>query len=398
MTAQKTMLIPYMGNYSKVIQWALNGFGVDAKELEPTSENSIERALEVLNGSECLPCLITLGDLLKALDDVCDYTNLAFFMPTSEGPCRFGLYRGVQRLAVEKLGINGLEFLGPDTTSGYSFGKKGKGIELLLWKGVVCIDIFEIISLSLRPYLSSDANKSLGAHYNKVLEGLSRSLKSRGRGLKKILIEANRGYERLLDRSSRTKKPKVGLVGEIFLRGNNFANGEIVVLLERLGLEVRTTPMVEWLYWVIHTYAERLKKEGKLVPYASAKIKLSFLRYIEHKMQRYFPRFLHLFDKKHVKKIALNAFSYADECFGGEGVLMLGKAIEFIKDGINGVVCIYPFGCMPGNVVRVLSVRISKDFCRVPWLNVGIDYQENTHRKTRLEAFAGQVKLRNESR
>ena len=396
MTAQRTVLIPYMGNYSKVIEAVLRGFGIHAMALSASSEASIKLAAGLLKGGECFPCLITLGDLLKALDEVKEDQKITFFMPTAGGSCRFGLYKDVQKLALKKLGFNGIEFISPDNREGYSFGGNGRVLELTFWKGIVCVDIFEMIVSNLRPYLNHHDVQHLEHHYEKFIKMLLKSLKNKAKGLKDILFEANKGFEYFLYNTSSHNKPKVGLVGEIFVRGNNFANGEIVKLLEGLDLEVRITPMSEWIHWIVDKHAQTSKKPLGVFPNLPNTIKSHILYTMERKLRHQFKKFSYLFKGKTPFKLVRNASPYANTGFGGEGLLTLGKAIELIEEGIDGIVCIHPFGCMPGNVIRVLSESITRDFHHVPWLNISMDYQENTHRKTRLEAFAGQVMLRKE--
>lgn len=55
---------------------------------------------------ECLPLLITVGSLLKYLDERKDRDEkLLYFMPTASGPCRFGQYSVFLNDLIAKMGL-----------------------------------------------------------------------------------------------------------------------------------------------------------------------------------------------------------------------------------------------------------------------------------------------------
>jgi predicted nucleotide-binding protein (sugar kinase/HSP70/actin superfamily) len=92
------------------------------------------------------------------------------------------------------------------------------------------------------------------------------------------------------------------------------------------------------------------------------------------------------------KAVLANSLSYMDPSFGGEAILSIGKAADYIKRGLSGIVNVMPFSCMPGMVVSAISKRFREDYDNVPWLNLAYDGQEESQSLTRLEAFMHQVK------
>lgn len=384
----RKLLLPAMGLYSDVIAWTLQGFGVNANVIEPAGRQAIELALSRLRGAECLPCLITLGDLMAELKKG-DARGLAFFMPTAKGPCRFGLYRSLQELTLKESGAE-VSFFSLDASEGYSLGAKAKGAEFTLFKAIVAADILEAIRAALAPAFQGQNAVELEGVYAQAKEAIRSSLCFGGKGLEASLSKANREFSSLKKALRPQKPPLVALVGEIFIRGNPVANGGIVAKLESLGLEVAPTPMAEWLEWVLLTHARELVRKGRRLEGLKAFLKLFVLERAERRLKRLFPGFKENLETPTIAAIAKKASPYAKECFGGEGILMLGKARSLLESGASGVVCVYPFGCLPGNIVRVLSKGLAKEYRR-PWLNVSIEPLEGTHLMTRLEAFAGQV-------
>ena len=87
------------------------------------------------------------------------------------------------------------------------------------------------------------------------------------------------------------------------------------------------------------------------------------------------------------------------ESFGGEAILSIGKAIDYILRGASGIASIAPFTCMPGTVVAALSKQVQKDFNNIPWINLFYDgQQEDITTQTRIEAFMFQAKTFNPCR
>ena len=92
------------------------GIGVDA-EITPESD---ERTLELgglhTSGEECYPEKVTMGDFLKIVESPgFDPARNAFFMPTAEGPCRFGQYAPYLRQVLDELGHADVPVIAPAT-------------------------------------------------------------------------------------------------------------------------------------------------------------------------------------------------------------------------------------------------------------------------------------------
>jgi len=86
------------------------------------------------------------------------------------------------------------------------------------------------------------------------------------------------------------------------------------------------------------------------------------------------------------------AAPYLDSSFEGEAVLSMGKAVDFFKKGVSGIVNVMPFTCMPGTIVNALLKRYREDQNNIPVLNMAYDGQETSNTETRLEAFIYQVR------
>ena len=84
---------------------------------------------------------------------------------------------------------------------------------------------------------------------------------------------------------------------------------------------------------------------------------------------------------------------YIDPSFDGEAVLSIGKAIDYIKNGLNGIINAIPFTCLPGTVVTAVSKKLCGDYGNIPWLNIAYDGVNDSGSEAKLEAFMYQAKV-----
>lgn len=89
---------------------------------------------------------------------------------------------------------------------------------------------------------------------------------------------------------------------------------------------------------------------------------------------------------------------YLHRSCGTEAVLSIGRSVEFFHEGASGILSVMPFTCMPGNVVSALLKRFREEHENIPCLSLSYDGLEDTHIRTRLEAFMVQARQYRERR
>ena len=103
--AGEIVLLPEMSDASHLLKAALEGTGVRAEVLGEPGPEALRLGRRHTSGKECLPMTMTLGSLLERLERAAPHEKFAFFMPGSDGPCRFGAYKEVHQLVAEQLGF-----------------------------------------------------------------------------------------------------------------------------------------------------------------------------------------------------------------------------------------------------------------------------------------------------
>jgi len=387
----KKIYIPYMCDHSFAVAAAFKACGVEAEVFPESDEETLYWGRKFTSGKECYPCIITTGDMVKLLKDPnFDHKRAAFFMPSGNGPCRFGQYHRFHRLILDELGFQHVPIYSPnqDETLYNDLGIMGSDFTRLGWQGIVAVDLLIKKLLETRPYekIKGETDKV----YQESLDKVCSTIRNRG-NIEEVLKEIIEAFNRI-ELINPGTKPLIGIVGEIFVRLNRFANEDVIRKVERFGGEAWIAPLTEWILYV-NTIAKGKSLQKKSF---SNLLKVFLTDYYqkkdEHQLERIFKGELRNFGEPKTKSIFKNAKPYLDSSFEGEAILSIGKTIDFAKRGACGIINIMPFTCMPGTIVSTILKRYREENNNIPILNMAYDGQEQTNTLTRLEAFMFQAK------
>ena len=393
---QRTVFIPNMTDHAYALKGALKGCGIKAEVLPESDEQTLIYGRKFTSGKECYPCILTTGDLIKLLKRKdFDPEKSAFFMPTANGPCRFGQYQNFQRIILNELGFSQIPIYSPDSKNSYSnILNLDNGFQRLAWRGMVAVDLLQKLLWQTRPY---EKNKG---EADKVYENLLKKLEDfliERKDLAEVLKKAKQDFKSI-EQGENDKRPLVGVIGEIYIRSNRFANNNLVRKIEQLGGEAKVAPLAEWLFYTTVEYKKKSFIERRYLDLLKAHLKDKIQKKDEHKLTRLLENeFEDLYDFP-VEKILNLSSLYLDKTFGTEAILSVGKSIEYIKKNYCGIINTMPFTCMPGNIVSALSNKIREDYQNIPWLNIAYEGLEDTSEIVRLEAFMYQAKQYMEKR
>jgi predicted CoA-substrate-specific enzyme activase len=378
----RTVLLPPMhtvGTDLFAATFARHGY--DARVLPHEDQEALEIGRSLTRGSECLPAALTIGTLVKTLRKEGDGDGkLMFFMPTAEGPCRFGQYCVLHRQILDREGYQKVGILSPSSLNAY----QGIDEELRrsILKTIMVADVLLKARCKVRPYERNPGETDRAVA--KAVEVASAAI-ARGDEYEELVAAAVRPLE-AIPVVSGARKPLVGIVGEIYIRNNPFANEQVVDAVERFGGEVWMTPMVEWLLFTASP--ENYKQEHPTTIFnrhkLDALITYQWLLLWERRIYRAAGRLVADRHEPSVSRVLKAGARYMPVNIGGEAQLTLGRAIEFAKQGAAMVVNCSPFGCMPGVVSTALFKKISAEL-GMPIVN--LFYDGNGAQNQRLEVF-----------
>ncbi|MGB2795682.1 MAG: hypothetical protein WBD44_00195, partial [Phycisphaerae bacterium] len=193
-------------------------------------------------------------------------------------------------------------------------------------------------------------------------------------------------------------RPRIGLVGEVFVRCNQFTNNFMVRKIESLGGEAVLPPFEEWVNYIawsrvtdarIERQWRRLLVE-RIVDFVQRREKYKVLNEFRGSVR-------HFFDEPSSDHVIDLGRPYLDPAIRGEPILSMGRCMEYVHDGCDGIMNLHPFNCMPGTIVNALLTKFAKDH-DMPVLKVAYDGLEQATEMIRLEAFMYQARERMLSR
>lgn len=380
-----------MADHAFGLAKAFSACGVDAQVMDESDESTVYWGRKYTTGRECYPCILTTGDMIKTVKRTdFDAERSAFFMPSGNGPCRFGQYHRFHRMVLDDLGFEGVPIYSPsqDHRLYKELDILGAKFSRLGWRALVAADLLTKLLHEIRPYeITKGETDSI---YKEVLPAVLTAVTTEGNGTSEVVRDGIRRFLKI-DRED-TKKPIVGIVGEIYIRSNKFSNNDVVRRVEELGGQVWLAPITEWISYV--NYVSR-RRESIAHVGLSSRLKLFLTDYIqnkdEHTLEDLFIDYLKYGEEPKVKDIIRKASPYIHVSFEGEAILSVGKTIDFIDKGVSGIINAMPFSCMPGTISSAI-MRLIQQHHNVPIINLAYDGQGLTNVTTRLEAFMYQVK------
>ncbi len=401
---ERTLYLPKMAEGARCLAAAFRSLGCKAEVMPTYTCAGLEFGKKHTSGKECFPCIVTTGDMFDVIDkfmaDGRDVNNeLAFFMPETEGPCRFGQYTRLHRILLDKYKYVNVPILSPSSEDSYRFSgyftdDQALQFRQLAWQSIVFSDLIEKALWRIRPY------EIIKGTSDRVFEDAMKigiDAIEAGGGL--ALIKAAKKAARMFSAIERTKEPKplIGIVGEIFVRTHKESNQQLVKLLEDLGCETYTSSVAEWIEYTTHTGIEdsreafrRQKSLGNLGETAKFWLTSKYQRMVARFIAQPFNSLLHnRFDHstEHILHEVDDIFS---NHINGEAILSIGGALAFAKDGYNGVVNAMPFTCMPSTIASaILKVHMRG---QAPFVDMIYDGSIQPNRETNLATFAFQAK------
>lgn len=410
------MIIPAMNGLSSPLLGAVfESHGVLTHV--PETYAGLELGKKHTSGKECFPCMITLGDILLALQqekerlgDSFKSENYAIFLPGADGPCRYGMYPKLQRIILDSNpGFEGVKFATLLSQSGYSIGaiigeSRARDFRKMGYTALVVGDLLERLLWHIRPYekQSGLADAHIETGQKKLIEVFRRYAASMDFDpvydtLRMIFNDAGD----ILD-SSIPPKPLIGIIGEIYVRNHAESNQHLVRMLEKNGAEVVNATIGEWVNYISYEKMIRAKRNAKF--YAGRfdfdgyrKSLKEFLTYgVDLFYQKFRQRSLYKLacdriavcgdhdisdlDRK-ITKSNLMGFHIAAETW-----LSIAGAMMYRDQGFDGVVNIYPFTCMPSTITS----SILKPWCnknKFPFMEAQYDGSHQACRENIIRTF-----------
>jgi len=383
-TGKRIYIPPMAYGSARAFASALRAIGLDAEPTPPSDGRTRELGARYTSGDECYPAKVTVGDFMKILEDpTADPARVALFMPTAQGPCRFGQYAPYLRQILNANGYCQVEILSPTSQNAYAgLGDLAGAFVRTGWRALLCADLLEKLLLMHRPY--EERRGDTGSVYEQSLADLCRTLEETPpepgpqlRALVECMVRSRGRFRKLkAGFGARRELPLIGIVGEIFCRLNTFSNENLIQSLEGYGAEAWLSDLVEWIWYTNSEHFRKLKLEGRIwtAEALGAWVRKRVQKHDEHVLMAPFAEDFARREEPDIYEVLECARPYLPrEGAFGEMVLSVGKVVYLARKGAAGIIDISPFTCMNGIVCEAIYPRVSRDLGGIPIRNFYFD-------------------------
>lgn len=352
---------PHMGNVYIAWAAALKKLGVEPFIPPYSSKKTLELGTKYSPDSICLPYKLILGNFMQAIEKDVDYVA----MISSPGICRLGEYGQSIKNILKDLGYESkyVELQLYDGFKGmYKFLTELTGVKNP-------ITIIKAINLAVRKMFVLDRIENLLSyyrareiefgtaekHYNRALalvldayttKELKKAEKEASAEIRKTEIDVNK------------EVVTVDITGEIFLVQDPFSNQNIEKELGKMGVQTRRSLTVSGFI------------KDAIIP-------------------KWFKK-----GETHLERAFRMAKPYLMRDIGGDALESVSDVAYANERGIDGIIHISPFTCMPEIMSQNIFPTMRED-CEIPILTLIMDEQSGKAGYiTRLEAFVDLMKRR----
>lgn len=352
MKKRYTILAPQMAPYHfELLEAAFNYSGYNLVILKDYSKKIVDTGLKYVNNDACYPSILVIGQLMEALDSgKYDLDSTALMITQTGGACRATNYISMIKKALidagyENTPLLSLNFNGLEKQPGF---KITVPLAVRAFMGVIYGDVLCRCLYRVRPYEAEKGSADkLWEKWNAYLrEDLKYMSFSR---YKKNIRQIIKEFDELptLD----IVKPRVGIVGEILVKYNPIANNDVVGLVEAEGGEAVVPDLMGFIYFFCdhaNSRKELLTVSGKRHFLSNKAIDL--FEWIEKPYWEAIKgtKFGEVMRISDMRKLVDGIVSTGN--IAGEGWFLSAEMLELIHSGVNNIICMQPFACLPNHV------------------------------------------------
>ncbi len=351
--------LPTMGNLGVILSTIFKELDIETV-IPPITNRTVELGMEVAPEFICFPMTVTIGQMREALEQGAN----TIAMVTGKGRCRLGWYADIQEILLNKLGYQ-FEMVAIDNP--FPVFKKGrqflKTLQLITAEGASWPKISRAFVRGYRRLIALDAAENELFYYRAIEKNrgeADRLFNNFSRRLLQLetIGEFEAAYKNYLEELNKLERVeneeiyRVRIIGEIYAVQEKFVNLD---LIERLGKYPSQRIWVERELNTSNWFRLKVLNDKKL--------------------------------RERHSEIEEAAAPYLDEMVGGHGQENVGLTVLAPQEGIDGIIHLFPFTCMPEIVAQNILTRVTEEK-DIPILTIITNEQTGEAGvQTRLEAF-----------
>ncbi len=354
---KKKILVPYFTPFiSPLIPAIMRVAGYNVETLPLSDTESCDWGLKYANNEVCYPATLIVGDIIKAFrSGKHNPGETAIAMTQTGGQCRASSYIALIRKALVDAGYADIPVVPLTFGAGIRYDGPGFRINWVKVLPIVLRALLYSDCISKFYYAAAPREEKPGqaAELRDLFLRTAESLIEKGR-TKDLYAYLGMAAAQFNSICRSVSCPRVGVVGEIFLKFNPFAHKNVMDWLTERGIEVVPSVLTDFFMQSFVNGKVRAETDivRNLFPKALYRMGYGIVRRQIQKVNRiggnfrYFTPFNDIFTEAEEarKVISLNAQF-------GEGWLLPAEIMSYARQGVNSVVSLQPFGCIANHIV-----------------------------------------------
>ncbi len=371
-----TILAPQMSPlHFEFYQEGIKALGYNIVVLPEVDYSAIDTGLRYVNNDACYPSILVTGQIVSALQSgEYDLENTSVFITQTGGGCRASNYIGFIRKALFDANIHTVPVISVNTVGlekhpGFKIDMAFMHRALM---ATVFGDLFMRVTQRIRPYEVNEGQTM--ALYKKYRDKAFFVLKSgKIRLYKKLLHEIVKAFDAIPIHN--VTKPRIGIVGEILVKYHPTGNNQLAKVLEEEGVEVSIPDLMDFFLYTAYTSKFKYEQlNASKSQWIKNKIAIEVIELYRRPMKKALTKSKRFRAPTRIEekaKFASRLISLGNQT--GEGWFLTGEMMELVEHGVENIVCVQPFACLPNHVVGKSMIKpIRKQY---PYANIAaIDY------------------------
>ena len=374
------IIVPYFTDFiTPLIPSFMQLAGYDADVLPLSDTQAGDYGLSYANNEICYPATLIVGDIIKAFDTgLYDPDTTTALITQTGGQCRASNYISLIKKALVEAGYPQVPVISFSMSKNLQNNQPGFQLN---WRKLMPIAITTILysDAIAKMYFAAAPRENVPGAAQKLRDkylnlGRGPVVRNNSKGLLEYLQMAAQDFDKIVvDKECR----RVGIVGEIYLKFNSYAQRGITQWLVDNGLEVEPPVLLD--FFLQSFVNQRVKHQTKLEHTRMPQWLLTTLyRIIESRIKatnkacrafRYYRPFDNIYELADNAKDIVSLTAQF-----GEGWLLPGEVATFARHGISHVISLQPFGCIANHIIsKGIEKRLRQLYPHLNFLSLDFD-------------------------
>ncbi|MBN1647924.1 MAG: hypothetical protein JW874_07820 [Spirochaetales bacterium] len=346
-----TVLVPYLDNLVSYFWTACFERNGNNTVLLSADEASLNTGYKYANGGECMPLVSITGGVIEAAREYGLVPESSYlYLPSMCMACNFPQFPIFADMALAAAGLGKMKIGLVNIMSPGEILPQSLAIRIL--ESNIVGSIIYKLYFRVKPYETSkgDSDTVIAVARELIADAIRQ-----GNDLKPVLAAIADRFRSVARDESAGRKPRIGLIGDLYVKFNEVVNQQIIDIVDRLGGELVVPSLTEYPF---HFY------DADIRLYNDNPRSFKLLRIIEGRFEKIAEDLLGDNSEPDFAECVQLMEEYKIRHYiAGETSISIGRALYFIRHRIvNAIIHVNPMFCCPGVVSSSIFRKMQEDF------------------------------------